>query len=398
MVRTYRYRVYPNQVHEAALRNVLYAACSLYNHALAYRRKCWAESRRSVRYCEQAGMWRDWRNEEPDDNPLRLLNMSAGQQVLRRLDSAYLQFLKGKRGRPRFRRLSLFNSVSFIAGDGASVKGGRLYVQNVGTMRVRWHRMLPEGDLKNIIVVRKPSGWHVCLQVVMPDVQPAVSANPPVGVDMGISHALALSDGTCVDSPQPLRTSLRQLRVLQRSVARKRRGGSNRRKAVGRLARLHERIGNHRKDFWHKATRRLVDNFGKVVLEDLSLGFMLRSRNLSLAAHDVGLGTFRELLDYKATEAGVEVVAVNPRNTSQACSGCGSMVAKDLNVRVHSCPDCGLLLDRDVNAARNVLRLGHSRWALTWPIAASVAQDAPLLWRGELSRSPVNADFTAPEH
>jgi putative transposase len=101
-----------------------------------------------------------------------------------------------------------------------------------------------------------------------------------------------------------------------------------------------------------------VNNYGRVVLEDLSLGFMLRSRSLSLAAHDVGLGTFRELLDYKATEAGVEVVAVNPRNTSQACSGCGSIVPKDLTVRVHACPDCGLVLDRDVNAARNVLPTG----------------------------------------
>jgi len=379
MVRTYRYRLYPNKTHQAALENVLYAACALYNYALAYRRKRWNESRRGVRYYEQAGMWRDWRNESPADNPLRLLNMSAGQQVLRRLDSAYLEFIKGKRGRPRFRRLDLFNSVAFKPGDGAALKDGRLYIQNVGKMRVRWHRALPEWDLKHIIIVRKPSGWYVCLQVMTPDVQTAISTNPAVGIDQGISHALALSDGTVIDSPRHLRTSLARLRVLQRSLARKQRGGCNRRKAVARLARLHERIANQRRDFWHKVTRGLVAAYGTLVLEDLSLGFMLHNRSLSLAAHDVGLGMFRELLDYKAIEAGVEVVAVNPRNTSRACSGCGNIVLKDLGVRVHYCPDCGLVLDRDVNAARNVLRLGQSLWALTWPVAASVAQDAPLL-------------------
>jgi putative transposase len=376
MFRTYRYRLYPNKSQRAALGNVLYAACALYNHALAYRRKCWNESRRGVCYYEQAGMWRDWRNEEPTSNPLRLLNMSAGQQILRRLDSAYMQFIKGQRGRPRFRRPDSFNSVGFRPGDGAAVKDDRLYIQNVGKMRVRWHRALPEGELKNIIVVRRASGWYVCLQVGMADDPIPASTNPPVGIDMGISHVLALSDGPVIDGPQPLKASLRQLRVLQRSVARKKRGGSNRRKAVLCLARLHERISNQRRDFWHKVTRGLVTTYGTIVLEDLSLGFMLQNRALSQASHDTGLGMFRELLDHKAIEAGVEVVAVNPRNTSQVCSACGSIVPKTLSVRVHACPDCGLVLDRDVNAARNILRLGHSRWALTWPMAASVAQDA----------------------
>jgi putative transposase len=324
-------------------------------------------------------MWRVWRNEEPENNPLRLLNMSAGQQVLRRLDCAYRQFLKGERGKPRFQQPSRFNSVNYKPGDGAQVKGKRLYVQNAGLVKVRWHRELPAGKLKNIVILRKPSGWYVLLQLAILQAPVDKSPQPPVGVDLGITHALALSDGRLFDSPKHLQASLKKLSVLQRCLARKQRGSQNRLQAVHRVACLHECIANQRRDWWHKVTHQLVEAYGVIVLEDLALGFMLQNDRLARAVHDVGLGMFRELLDYKAIEAGVEILAVNPRNTSQLCSGCGQSVPKDLRVRVHGCHHCGLVLDRDVNAARNVLQLGRSCWALTWPVAASVAQDAPPL-------------------
>ena len=378
MWRSYRYRLYPTKTQRDTLAEVLWVVCWLYNRALDYRRRRWNESRKSVTYSEQAGMWRDWRN-EPGENSLRLLNMSAGQQVLRRLDRAYRQFLKGDRGRPRFRRPARFNSLNYKPGDGARLKHNRLYIQNVGLIKVRWHRALPEGRLKNIVVVRKPSGWFVLLQVDLPGQPIEKSANSPIGVDVGLAHALALSDGTTFDSPKYLQASLRRLRVLQRSLARKKRGGKSRRKAVQKVARLHEHIANQRLDWWHRVTRQVVETYGTLVLEDLSLKFMLHSGPLSRSAHDVGLGIFRDLLAYKALEAGCEIIAVDPRNTSQACSGCGRIVLKSSSVRVHVCPDCGLTLDRDVNAARNILRLGHSRWALTYPVGESVAQEAARL-------------------
>jgi putative transposase len=378
MIKSYRYRLYPTQEQRETLKDILWAACWLYNRALDYRRKRWSESRQSVSFYEQAGMWRDWRNEEPGDNPLRLLNMSAGQQVLRRLDSSYRQFLKGERGYPRFKKSSRFNCVNYKPGDGASIQSNRLYVQNVGLVKVRWHREL-EGKLKNVVVVRKPSGWYVLFQIELPEQPVEKSANPPVGVDMGITHALALSDGVIFDSPKHLKASLRKLRVLQRSLARKKKGGKNQRKAVQKVARLHEHIANQRMDGWHKTTYQLVTTYGVIVLENLPLNFMLQNGHLSRTAHDVGLGMFRTLLDYKAIEAGVEIVAVNPRNTSQMCSGCGSIVQKSLSVRVHICPDCGLTLDRDVNAAWNILSLGRRELALTWPVGASVAKEAPPL-------------------
>lgn len=365
MLRAYKYRLYPTEQQAQALSDILQAGCWLYNAALHFRRKRWQESRHSVTYYEQAAMWRDWRNEEgsssEDENPLRMLNMSAGQQVLRRLDSAFREFFQGKRGYPRFKESTRFNSVNYKPGDGSRIKGRKLYVQNAGLITVRWHRELPDGKLKNIILLRKPSGWYICLQIELPDPEPGQHTGPAVGIDMGITHALALSDGATFDSPKHLQQSLAKLRRLQRKVARRKKGSKRRRKAVRQLAKQQEHIANQRRDWWHKVTRQLVDTYGTIVLEDLNLSFMLQNGNLARSAHDVSLGLFRELLDYKAIEAGVEIVTVNPAHTSQACSDCGCIVPKKLSVRVHHCPDCGLILDRDINAARNILSAGTRR-------------------------------------
>ena len=361
MLRTFKHRLYPTAEQESALGDILWVACMLYNGMLAHRRERWQESRHSVTYYEQAAMWRDWRNEDPDENPLRMLNMTAGQQVLRRLDSAFREFFQGKRGFPRFKKARRFSSVNYKPGDGVSIKGRKLYVQNVGLITVRWHRELPDGKLKNIILLRKPSGWYACFQVELPEPEPEPHPGPAVGIDMGLLHALTLSDGVTFDSPKYLRESLAKLRRLQRRVARRKRGSAGRRKAIHQLAKQQEYIANQRRDWWHKVTRQLVDSYGTIVLEDLSLTFMLQNGNLSRSAHDVSLGLFRELLDYKAIEAGVEIVTVKAAYTSQACSGCGCIVPKSLSVRTHHCPDCGLTLDRDVNAALNILSAGTRR-------------------------------------
>lgn len=354
---TYKYRIYPTREQEHILNEILWIACWLYNKALEHREKYWRESRRSISCYDQGALWRDWRNEDPEENPLRILNMDAGQKVLRKLDDAYRAFFKGMRGRPRFKTSRRYDSVAYKYGNGSKIRGNRLYIQNVGLIKVRWHRDLPDGRIKQVIVKRKPSGWYACFQIELPEPEPEPHQGPAVGVDVGIHHALALSDGMVVDSLRSLEASLRKLRVLQRSVARKKRGSNRRQKAVKQVARQHEQIANQRRDFWHKVTRWLVDRYGLIAVENLPLAFMTRNEKLAKAAHDVGLGIFREVLDYKAMEAGAQIVEVNPKFTSQMCSGCGEIVEKDLSVRVHRCEECGLEIDRDVNAARNILAL-----------------------------------------
>jgi putative transposase len=242
-----------------------------------------------------------------------------------------------------------------------------LYIQNVGAIKVKYHRPLPDKvdparssrkagyGVKHMVIKRQGRKWYVCLMLEMPDPATLAAGRPAVGIDLGLYALLALSNGELVDNPRWLRASLEKLRRAQRKLARCQPGSQRRRKAAAQVARLHEQIANQRRDFWHKVTRELVTQFGLIALEDLNLDFMLRNPHLSLSAHDAGLGEFRQLLAYKAEEAGTRVVTVNPAYTSQMCSGCGELVQKSLSVRVHRCPHCSLELDRDVNAARNIL-------------------------------------------
>ena len=167
--------------------------------------------------------------------------------------------------------------------------------------------------------------------------------------------------------------------MLNRKLARQKKGSTNWRQTAARLARLHGKIANQRRDFWHKMTRQLVNQYDLICIENLTLGFMTANRHLALSAHDAALGEFRNMLAYKAEEAGRQVALVPPQHTSQMCSGCGRLVAKSLSERVHQCDACGLELDRDVNAARNILTLGLSVCDSTLALAG-VSQEAPHFW------------------
>ena len=193
----------------------------------------------------------------------------------------------------------------------------------------------------------------------VPDPEPLPETGLSVGIDVGLYHLLAFSNGVAVENPRWLRKSLKRLRVAQRHLSRCKKGSNRRRKAARRVAAIHEKIANQRLDFWHKTTRSLVNTYDTIVIEDLNLSFMTCNGHLALSAHDAALGTFRQLLTYKAEEASRQFFAVNPSGTSQVCSACGVVVRKNLSVRVHRC-DCGLIIDRDVNAARNILNLART--------------------------------------
>ena len=389
-IRTYKYRLYPTNAQFAALNDLLDVGRQFYNYALQYRRERWDESRHRVTYHEQAAMWRDWRNEAPDDNPLRLLNMTAGQQLLRRLDKAFAAFFRRMKageepGFPRFKGKNRFHSLEYRHGDGCKLftdERGRtmFYVQKVGDLKVKYHRPLPHGcQIKHVVIEREFRKWYICLQLELSGAfVPQRPVSNPVGVDAGLLRLLSLSNGETLDNPRWLRQLLDQLRVEQRTLARRQQGSNRRRKAAYQVARLHEKVANQRSAFWHQQTRKLVETYDLIAIEDLALQFMTQNRHLALSAHDAALGQFRQLLAYKAVEAGTQVVAVNPKGTSQVCSGCGMVVPKELKVRTHDCPHCGLSLDRDLNAARNILnlaleRLGRSRQDETWAVAPCVS-------------------------
>jgi len=378
MVRTYKYRLRPTKKQGHLLDRLLAQMQTVYNDALNERREAWKRSRRSVTYVQQWNRMRDERHRLSDE--MGMLNATSIQQMLRRVDKAYQSFYKGRAGHPRFKNVKRFRSVEYRPGDGCQLTADRLYIQHVGQIKVVSHREIPGGaTVKHVVIKRTLGKWYVCLMLELPDVVPVQSDRPDVGIDVGLYHLLALSDGAIIDNPRWLRNNLADLRVAQRRMSRRKRGGSNRRKAAQQVAVLHEKVANSRREFWHQTTRRIVNTYGNIAIEDLSLAFMTRNGNLSLSAHDAALGAFRSMIEYKAESAGTQIVAVGAARTSQICSGCGSVVVKSLSVRSHHCPDCGLVLDRDVNAACNILALGRSAWALTCPVGECVAQEAPLL-------------------
>ncbi len=204
-----------------------------------------------------------------------------------------------------------------------------------------------------------------------PKPAPLPATGQSVGLDLGISTFAVLSTGDRLMGPRALRSARRRLRVAQRRVARRVRGSHRRRKAGLLVARLHEPVRNLRRDHAFKLANDLVRRFDVIYVEALNLKGLGQSR-LARDIHDQGWGAFLAILTDKAEEAGRSVMALDARNTSQRCSACGALVPKPLGERWHRCA-CGFQADRDVNAARNLLRLGESRQASTWPTGACVA-------------------------
>ena len=363
-------------------------ARNLYNAALEQRITVYQETGRGINYPAQWTHFRDIRNNKPDS--FGMLNATSLQQMLRRLDKSFAAFFRRLKagetpGFPRFKGRNRFKSIEYRYGDGSKLRPKdngqvRFYIQNVGEIKVIYHRPIPDGaDIKHVVVKRITNKWYVCLMMHIPEPEfKPVPAGAAIGIDMGLKSLLATSEGYLFDNPHWLRESLAKLRIAQRRVGRRKKGSKRRYKAVKQVARLHEKIANQRNDYWHKATRALAQSHSLIAIEGLNLKFMNRNRHLALASHDAGLGIFTQLLAYKVEETGCQLVVVNPAYTSQMCSGCGEIVEKDLTVRVHNCHHCGLELDRDVNAARNIRERAFSPLGLsgqdgTWAITPSVS-------------------------
>jgi putative transposase len=366
--RTYEFRLYPRKAERKALETLLEQHREVYNRALEQCKNAYEATGKGQRALSQWPYFRDWRNAYSDV----LLNASSLQHTLRKLDKAFSAFFRRLKvgetpGYPRYKGRDRLKSIEYTYGDGCKLDYDEAFdrfvltVQNVGSIKVKQHRFLPNGaKIKHVIIKRQASGWYVFLQLECPDAAEAEpNALPAVGGDMGLLRLLTLSNGTQIDNPHWFRQGQDALRRAQRKMARRKKGSQNRQDARQIVAKHHEHVVRARRDFWHKLTYCLVHRYGLIALEELNLAFMTRNPHLSLSAHDASLGAFQTLLCYKAVDAGSRVAFVKAAYTSQVCSGCGEIVEKDLSVRLHQCPnpECLLELDRDVNAARNILNL-----------------------------------------
>jgi putative transposase len=361
--KAFKYRLYPTRQQTVAMSTLLETHRRLYNDALQERKHAWEQEQRSVSYGKQSGQLKAMRKTNPF---LAATNFSSCQATLRRLDKAFEAFFRRVKagetpGHPRFKGRNRFDTVEFPSyGDGCRFDERYVYFQHVGRVKIKLHRPI-EGQIKTIAFKREADGWYVVFSCDLGDVTIPPSSNPAIGIDLGLKAFLVTSEGENVAPPQHYRKAQAALRRAQRKVARRQKGSKRRAKAVGLLQKQHQRIGNLRRDFHHKTARALVKRYGTVVHEELNIRGIARSR-LAKSTLDVAWGSFLHILSYKAEEAGVIVIAVPPHNTTQACSRCGTLpaVPKTLADRVHSCSHCGYVADRDLNAARNILRLGSS--------------------------------------
>ena len=279
--------------------------------------------------------------------------------TLKRLDEAFQGFFrrvktKGKAGFPRFKGRTRWTSFAFNEFSGVTFDGKALRFKGLsGALRVHKHRPIPDGKILACSFKRTVKGWHVSFQV-RGAASPLPATGRQVGIDVGLTHLATLSTGEAIPNPRHTKRVEKELRRRQRAVARCKRGSNNRRKAKERVARLHARVANARDTYLHQVAARLVNGHDVIAIEALNVKG-LASGMLAKSVNDAAWAKFRFHLAAKAESAGRRVIAVNPRNTTQECSTCGAIVKKTLAQRVHSCDKCGLILDRDHNAALNIL-------------------------------------------
>ena len=380
MRKAYKYRIWTNKQQDAALSFQLAEACRLYNGALQERRDAYRINKKSLNYYDQANQLKEIRA----GGDLALANFSSCQDILRRVDKTFKAFFnrikrKEKAGFPRFKSAKRFDSITFPSyGDGIKLTENKLKIQGVGLVKVKLHRAV-KGTIKTVTIKRECGKWYVCF-VVECDNELLPKTGEQVGMDAGIESFMTLSDGTQIDNFKYFESSQKQLRRVQRKVARRKKSSNRRRKAVLSLQKVHAKIRNQRNDFHHQVSRLLVNSYDLIAIEKLNI-LGLSKGILSKQIHDVAWSGFFNKVAYKAECAGRDLKEINPSYTSQDCSGCGDRQKKDLSVRLHVCAVCGLRLHRDHNAAINILNsaLGLSVALPTKATRLRVGAEAALL-------------------
>jgi putative transposase len=348
----YKFRIYPTKSQERLLKETLETCRHLYNDLLFSR----IQSRIGV-----WGLQASLPKMKAESKYLAAVHSQVLQGVNFKLDKAFQAFFAGIAGHPKFRRKGTCKSFTYPQYGGFRIDGNRLKLSKLGRVRIRLHRPI-QGTPKTCTIVKDIDQWYACISAEAPEINTSrASSGRWVGVDLGLTNIAILSDGASIPNPKFLANSLGKLKSLQRALTKKQSGSRNREKAKIRLEKAWRIVRRQRDDFAHKVSHRLTNENEFVVFEDLKIRSMVKTHSFASAIMDSTWGKLRKLTAYKAERRGGRVILVNPSGTSQKCSGCGVMnpKMKDLSRRVFECDACGLVLDRDVNAARNVLQAGQ---------------------------------------
>jgi len=357
--RMFKYRLYPSKPQTEILEEQLEICRGIHNWLLLYANGYYRDTGKTISYLTMQNLLPKLKKDRPE---LLKVHSQVLQNIARRIRLGYDNFFARRKvglkaGLPRFKKDGRYKSITYPQ-SGFKVEEGRLHLSKIGDIKIRLHRPTM-GEVKTLTVKRMPSGkWYACFSCRV-ETQPREKPFEDVGIDVGLNSYAVLSNGTRIANPRLYRKSEKRLAYLQRGISRKVGGSRNWVEAKAKVARLHEKIVNRRTDFLHKASRKIADTYETVYVEDLKIGNMVRNHCLAKSISDAGWGRFIGMIAYKEEESGGQLIQVNPRGTTQMCSGCGEIVPKDLSQRVHRCPYCGLVMNRDKNAALNVLMRGH---------------------------------------
>lgn len=375
MKRNYKYRIFPSKKQEKILFTTLEECRFIYNKILNIRKNTYEIEKKTLNKYDTHNLLKDWKKEKES---LNNIHSQVLQNVSERVDLAYKSFfrrckLKGEKpGFPRFKQYGRYDSFTFPQSGFAIIEENKpkLKLSKIGCVKIKLHRKLPE-TVKRLTIQKTQSGkWYAIFSCVIAEVK-KTNINPAVGIDLGLKEFAVLSNGEKIKRERFFREEQKNLEKAQRKFSKiTDKKSPERKKQRIVVAKVHERITNKRFNFTHQKSRQLVKQYGIICLEKLNIKGMQEKETISVngkeikatrthrSIADVAWNQFVNQLEYKAEEAGTKVIFVKPKDTTKMCSSCGKLTSKELSDRIHECSWCGLVMDRDLNASKNILRIG----------------------------------------
>ncbi|HEV8191837.1 MAG TPA: transposase [Ktedonobacterales bacterium] len=385
--KTYKYKLKPTPEQACMLERTVLLCRYVYNAAVGERREAWRLRAISVTYYQQKAEPAGIKEAMPEYADV---HSQVLQDVVLRVDRAFQAFFRraqsgegGKApGYPRFHGRNRYTSFTYPQFEnGVRLDKGLLVLSKIGRGAVRWSRPV-EGTPKSLTVIREADGWYVSISCAEVPMHPLAPTGQETGIDLGLESLATLTDGTMIHNLRCCRQAEACLRRCARRVTRRKKNSNRRKKAVKLLAKAHLKVKRQRQDFHHQAALALVRQHDTIFFEDVQTANMLKNHHLAKSISEAGWSSFLAIRVCKAAYAGKQAVAVPPAYTSQQCSGCKRVVWKSLSTRWHQCSyeDCAVSLQRDHNAALNILALGknpngsgRAPRTRTWRGAACVA-------------------------
>lgn len=366
MHKMFAYRIYPTKKQLKSLETTLEECRWLYNQLLEKRKETYEQTGKGLTCYGQIKTFPRLKHERPS---LATVHSQVLQNVAVRVDLAYKAFFRRwkageKPGYPRFKGYGRYDSFTYPQSGFSITHDHRVSLSKIGAVKMVYHRPV-KGSIKTCTIHRSSTGkWYVSFSLEC-EPQRLPECREQIGIDVGLKTFATLSTGEEIDNPHFFRKEEKALAKVQRKHARLAKGTPQRKKHRKRVARVHERIAFRRDNFTHQASRQMVDRFGVICVEDLTIHRMVHTHCLAKSISDAAWSQFFDKLFSKAEEAGRMAIKVNPAYTSQTCSACGHRQKMPLSERVYHCPGCSLSIDRDLNAARNIRAVGLHRLGLT---------------------------------